>query len=444
VKVAPPATSRSGGALVAVGLIAAVVAVFGVVLLASTSYDVAAVVVLAPLLVVLSLPVLRREAARAEDRTLFWLLLVALLVKLGGAVANHYVSFDVYGGVADAAGYHLAGAEIAERFRSGIFDTGLDSLTDLNFIRLLTGIIYTIIGPSAPGGFLLFSWLSFWGLFFFYRAFALAVPEGRISSYVRLLFFLPSLIFWPSTIGKEAWMVFVLGIAALGMARLLTGRIWNGLLFAALGLWMASLVRPHMAGLMAVALVGAYLVQRRQREGATLAPVARLLGLVAVVGLAGILLARTDRFLRQVELDPGRGIVAVLRGTSELTALDRSRFTPSVLDSPARAPQAVITVLYRPTLLEAHNAQALLAAMETSFLLALTAIRWRWIVAAARSIRRQAYIAFALIYTGLFVVAFSGFANFGLLARERVQLLPLFLALLCVPPRRRDEDLDAI
>lgn len=233
-KVAPPATSRSGGgAIVAVGLIAAVVAVFGVVLLASTSYDVAAVVVLTPLLVALSLPALRREAARAGDRTLFWLLLVALLVKLGGAVVNYYVAFDVYGGVADAAGYHLAGIDIAERFGSGEFDPGLESYTDIDFIRLLTGIVYTIIGPTATGGFLVFSWLSFWGLFFFYRAFVTAMPEGRLASYARLIFFLPSLIFWPSTIGKEAWMVFALGIVALGTARILRGSTWRGLLLAA-------------------------------------------------------------------------------------------------------------------------------------------------------------------------------------------------------------------
>jgi hypothetical protein len=44
-------------------------------------------------------------------------------------------------------------------------------------------------------------------------------------------------------------------------------------------------------------------------------------------------------------------------------------------------------------------------------------------------------VAYAVAFTAMFVVAFSSFANFGLLARERVQLFPLYLVLLSVPPR---------
>jgi hypothetical protein len=45
-------------------------------------------------------------------------------------------------------------------------------------------------------------------------------------------------------------------------------------------------------------------------------------------------------------------------------------------------------------------------------------------------------VAFVLVYSGLFVVAFSSIANFGILARERTQLLPFFLVLLAVPASR--------
>ena len=36
-----------------------------------------------------------------------------------------------------------------------------------------------------------------------------------------MIFFLPSLLFWPSGIGKEAWMTLGLGLASYGAARLL-------------------------------------------------------------------------------------------------------------------------------------------------------------------------------------------------------------------------------
>jgi len=46
---------------------------------------------------------------------------------------------------------------------------------------------------------------------------------------------------------------------------------------------------------------------------------------------------------------------------------------------------------------------------------------------------------FSLVYSVLFIVAYSSYANFGLLARQRVQLYPFFLILLSIPPvtRRR-------
>ena len=93
----------------------------------------------------------------------------------------------------------------------------------------LTGIIYTVFRPSLPIGFLVFSWLGFLGLFWFYRAFQLAVPEGRSHTYARFVFFLPSLLFWPSSIGKEAWMMCTLGPAAFWAAKLLAGiGRWRG------------------------------------------------------------------------------------------------------------------------------------------------------------------------------------------------------------------------
>jgi hypothetical protein len=94
---------------------------------------------------------------------------------------------------------------------------------------------------------------------------------------------------------------------------------------------------------------------------------------------------------------------------------------------------AAVTVLYRPFIFEAGNIQAVAAAVEGSFLLYVTLARSRPIRAGLRRMRRTPYVAFALVYTGLAIFAFSSIANFGLLVRQRVQLLPFMLVLLCVP-----------
>jgi hypothetical protein len=380
-----------------------------------------------------SIPLLTRQARRERDRSILRLLVFALVVKLLGGVLRHFVAFNVYGGIADAADYHQWGVKLAAQFWEGNFHTGLDSLSSTDFVRFLTGIIYTVIGPNQLGGFLVFSWLGFWGLFMFYRAFQLCIPDGATRTYAKLVFFLPSLVFWPSSIGKEAWMMFALGIAAYGVAQALQKSPLRGLMVAGSGMWLAALVRPHVAGLIGVALVVGFVVRRSRAELRHLAPVVKGFSVCLVVVVAGLLVARTDQFLREgSDIDTSGGVGSVLTEVSERTGQGGSEFAPSILQSPLRAPVAVPTVLFRPLAFDAHNAQSLIAAAEGTFLLLLTLLRISWIVGAARSIRRRPYVAFTFAYTGLFVIAFSSVANFGLLARERVQLLPLFLVLLCV------------
>jgi hypothetical protein len=399
-------------------------------------------VLLVPVLVALTLPMLARQSARENDRRLFWILVLALAVKLIGALIRDYVAFDVYGGVADAASYHQWGVELAPQLRQLNFDTILPTLTGTDFIRFFTGLVYAVFGPSRLGGFLFYSWLGFVGLFFFYRAFRIAVPEGRARGYAWLIFFLPSLVFWPSGIGKEAWMMFTLGIAAFGAARILSGATARGLLPFGLGLWLAAIVRPHIAGLMAISMGAAYFLKRPERRLGPIGPIVKTLGLAVLALVAALLVVRADEFLEDSGINTGPGVTSVLEQTAERTSQGGSQFAPSILESPARTPEAVFAVLYRPFLTDATNAQSALAALEGTFVLGLTLVRLRWLLHAFRSMRRVSYVGFAFVYSGLMILALSSIANFGLLVRQRVQLLPLFLVLLLLPPREKTEDED--
>jgi hypothetical protein len=436
------ARPRHGGAIIAGGIVLAAALVGAVVFaLATGSPDASAAMVITPILIAVSLPIFARRARLDADRTLFWILILALVLKLVGAFLRYYVAFDIYGGVADAAGYHDFGARIADRFRDGVFDSGLTDLSGTNFIRFFTGIVYTVIGSTSLGGFLVFSWLGFWGLYLFYRAYSIAVPEGRRSAYAKLLFFLPSLLFWPSSVGKEAWMILSLGIAAYGAARIMTGRTWRGLAFAGVGMLASAQVRPHIAGLLALALVAGYVVRPARLTHRQFAIAGKFIAVVALAFLAVALVQRTDEFLQQSAIETRGGIAGVFEQISERTSIGGSKFQPSILENPLRAPIAAGTILFRPFILEADNFQTLAAAIEMTFLLGLSIARFRWGLHALRSMRRQPYVAFALVYVALFIVAFSGIANFGLLARERVQMLPFFLIFLTIPPPpRRDEE----
>lgn len=421
---------RSVVVTVGLGLTGLYVLVF-VLLMNRTDYDTWGAMAIAPILLVLTLPMLAKQAERENDRRLFWVLCAALAVKLLATLIRYYVVFDVYGGRADAQGYHGGGIRIAENFLRGDFTTHLEDFSGTNFIELLTGVVYTITRPSLLGGFFVYSWFAFLGMFFFYRAFVLAVPQGRSRTYARLLFFLPSMLFWPASIGKESFMVLALGVAAYGVAHVVTGKTLRGVLLVVLSLWPAAVVRPHIAGMMAIALVAAFLVQPMRARGRPLAFAFRVVTLIGLVAISVFLVRETQDFLKAETL------AEALSQTTDQTGKGGSEFEPVSFFTPLGAPIAAFTVLYRPTIVDAHNVQALLAGIEGTLLVLLTVLRWRWVVAALGSIRRQPYVACAVAYTGMCVIGFSSFANFALLARERVQLLPVFFVLLSVPRRSR-------
>ena len=415
-------------------LVGTVVTVLGLLLLWAVRADgVWVAMFLVPMLILATAPALARQAARERDRMLFWMLLAALLLKLAGAIVRYVIAIKVYGGFVDAVDYHLYGAEIAANFRAGHFDTGLESLTSTDFIRFFTGLMYTVIGPSPYAGFLLYSWLAFWGMFYAYRAFTIAVPGGNRHSYARLLFFLPSMLYWPSSIGKDAWMLFALGLAAFGLARILTGWTWRGLVITAVGLWMAAVVRPHVAGMAAIGIAVAYMVGRPQRRGGY-SWVIKLAALPAMVVLAVVLLGQTAAFLEKQGLDPEDGVTSVFEQNASRTSKGGSSYEGAPPGtSPALLPWAAVTILFRPFLFEAHNAQAAVTALESTVLLGLAIARWRPILRTVRRFRRLPYVTFVVVYGLLFVVAFSSIGNFGIIARERVQLLPFFFVLLAAP-----------
>jgi hypothetical protein len=386
-----------------------------------------------------TLPSLAKQARREEDPSLFRFLVLALFLKLiVGTLLRYYVTFSVYTS-SDATGYIGQGIDIAKQLVTGTYHFSFGALRGSDSISFLTGVLFTILGPAKLTGFMVFSWLGFWGMFLFYRAFVIAVPEGRARTYARYLFLFPTMWFWPSSIGKEAWLVFTLGIAAFGAARALNGRVLRGIAISLLGLWLMLFVRPHIAGMFAVAFLAGFVLRRSTGERVQYALVGKLVGVVIVAVLAVVMVNSAARFLRVTDVSAS-GAVTELQNVSTRSDTGGSAFQPVVVRSPLQVPKAFITVLFRPFPTEADNTQAMAAALESTFLLFLTLKRLPWVKAALLSMRRQAYVGLALAYTTIFVVAFASFPNFGLLARERDQLFPFFVVLLSIPSHRRGPD----
>jgi hypothetical protein len=95
-----------------------------------------------------------------------------------------------------------------------------------------------------------------------------------------------------------------------------------------------------------------------------------------------------------------------------------------------------MSVLFRPYPWEAKNVANLLAAAESLLLAGLLVFSIGRLRFWPSSAWRRPILIYAAAYTLMFVVAFSSIGNGGILARQRVQMLPFLLLAVSVPAWR--------
>jgi hypothetical protein len=411
--------------------------------MASVDYDVWGALVAIPILSLAGVLLCRRMFGR-DHPELLPVLFVGIAMKFGGAGFRFWIAFDAYGGSIDAERYHRYGKLVAGDVWSG--RRGLSELmpsgSGTEFLERLTSLVYFFSGSSRLAGFMVFAFLGFVGLACFVRAAAIAVPGLLAKRYAWLCVLTPSLVYWPSSIGKDAWMLFTLGVATLGFARLLTGyRVFLSLLLSIVGLGGAAFVRPHIAGMWIAGLLPALFVatlRGRSRMGAHGAKglagrgVLILVTLIATAGAIAIGSAALS-YLSFDEAAEGTSITSILDETTRRTKQAGSNFTPPSLASPLNWPYAAVRTLTRPLLFEARSAFQLLSALEMTAFVVICAVSWRRVVRLPRMFVQTPYIAFAITVVFVAGLAYSSFANLGVLTRQKSLVLPLMLLIPCLP-----------
>lgn len=370
------------------------------------------------------------------DPDTYTLVMAGFSMKLWGSLMRMLLTTVFYSGVADATEYHEWGKWLAPQYRRLDFSGDVGAFSGTGFLRSLTGFLYAIVGPSKPGAYMVFGWLAFIGAVLLWRAFKRTVPEGSHRRYAYLLFFLPSMIYWPSALGKDAFAVFCMGLISYGVARFMTRGWVFGLPITALGLLGVVLLRPHIALVTFVGMVLAAALGKSRNPTAR-TPIARtvVFGLLFLVGT--VVIGQTEQFFGVSSLTQ-ETVNATLANAEGRTLEAGSSFTPvSVTDNPANFPLAAATVLFRPFPFEVGNAQSVLTAGEGVFIMWLVWRSRRRLANLWHEMRYSPYVSYCMGIVLSFIYAFSAFSNFGILARQRVQVMPFFLVLLCIPERER-------
>jgi hypothetical protein len=367
----------------------------------------------------------------SDDHDRSWLPAVVVsgfAVKLMGSALRYIALVQLYDGVGDATGYYgraIFYNDVWRSFRVPDFDRGSAGTT---FTAKAAALLFTPYEPTQLGGFFIFATVAFLGQILLYLAFRRALPRIRARWYAIAVFFLPSLVFWPSSIGKDALMLFFLSLVAWGSAHLLMRYRLRWLIVIAAGLTGAGSIRLHVAAIFGAALAIAVLLGKtpevkaaRTRRSAMM--VVAAIGVVVLISLAS---AELGVDLSGEDLDP------FLSELERRTQQGGSAVEGAAVRSLADVPSAALRTLYRPLLDEAVNLQTRISAAEGTAMLILSIFALPWIVRNLTRVRRHPYLIFCLVAVVGFVVAFSAIFNLGLLARQRIQALPFLLAVIVV------------
>ncbi|HLU53548.1 MAG TPA: hypothetical protein VK011_08165 [Acidimicrobiia bacterium] len=381
---------------------------------------------------VLAYSIGRRVALAEERRWLPGLLVAAMVAKLIGATFRYWLLFSIYGGTGDAVAYHRVGVQIAQVWRElsvpAIDTVPITGSFGTKLVAWLTGLLYVPFEQSILGGFWLFSLLAFIGQVFLYLAFRNAAARPAWRRYAVVVFFWPTLLYWPSSIGKEAVIIFFMGVAAWGAAHLYRRFRFAWLVPVAASVAAIGLIRIHVAALLVGSiLIGAVFARGPRGIAAAFRRFGMVaLGLAAMVPLASGVAQEFGVSLQgsiSIEsLEPAFGDIST-RTEEGGSAVDAGAIT-----SPADIPMGILKVVFRPLPNEISNIQTAAAAFEGTLLIGF--VLWRIPAMVRNSGRlRTPYMLMSFVYTCGFIFAWSAISNLGIIARQRSLVMPFILAL---------------
>ena len=441
-----PEEEPAGRSAIAIPFVLAAGGVF-VTMLASAQFFPAPVLsrVLVPVFGVLAtIAAARFLSVRHPDEP--WIgkfLVLAVMAKEFASILRYRTLVNSYGDVGDASVFSTYGRRYSD-FWLGHVNTlpTLENIRKSNFLRWFTGVVYYLFGTDMIAGFMLFGLIAFVGSYLWYRAASEAVPFLDKRLYFLIVMFVPSILFWPSSIGKEALMQFAIGSTALGTAHLFNGKLLRGFLVGLPGAWLMWVVRPHLLAIVVLGAGVAYLFGQgpRARRAAELSTsLIKPIGLVMIsfvvvfavsqgaksLGLPTLTLGSVQGELDATTLSTGQGGSAFDNGGNSL--------------SPLHLPQGMVTVLLRPFPWEVGGGLQELASLEGIALAAFIIIRRRSLAISLRHLRSVPFLFYCWSLTILYGLTFQAFANFGLLDRQRSLVLPALYVLLCLDWRRARE-----
>lgn len=309
-----------------------------------------------------------------------------------------------------------SGGDAVSYFRDGADWNGEISVGTAA-VRSISAFLVSGLGFSILGTFLVFNIFGQIGLLAFWGCLKQAVvgKSRQVRLLVPLIVFLPSVSFWSSALGKDA-----ISFMATGLA------LWASLKLSQRGLLMTFsvaamlLVRPHMAGVMVMAIALSLLMDP---QASSLKKVG--LGVVAL----GAVMALIPFALRYA------GVGEVVDVESLTTYIDKRQSYNTEGDggidiASMSLPMQLFSYLFRPVIFEARNVFSLAASLDNLLLFGLFVVGGVAMLRGRKSClneNRTFMWAYAL---GSWLVLAMTTANLGIALRQKWMFVPMLIFLL--------------
>jgi len=350
------------------------------------------------------------------------LIVLAIALRILGSLARYEILYRVYDGIGDSRTYYAHGLSFAEKLWDRDLSVlgfgqwfGIGRWWGTDFVNNVSGLVISVIGPTMRGEFLVFSMLGFIGLYLAARGILDLIPRPSVVRYAAWIWLWPSLWYWPSSVGKEAIIVFATGLFFFGYVGR-GGRIrW---VYYLTGAALAFAIRPHYAAFLLLVSGLTHWLGSWQRISVRHVLEAGIVVVLALLALSGMnALFGIDR----ADLEGMQEFQAVraqntLIGGSSLGSL------PSGIRG---LPAAFVNAWVRPFPWEVRGLISLLPMIELWVLWWFIWRKRRPLLSAISHWRENQLLRFALVaIVGYTLMIGYTFGNLGIIARQRT---PMFV-----------------
>lgn len=258
--------------------------------------------------------------------------------------------------------------------------------------------------------------------------------QGDMTKLTWVLLALPNCIFWSSAPGKDVMMWFF-GSLLLYTLFCMRGGL-KGITFLLFSLAGMFAFRPHVAIASILALLPVLLRAphgvvwlSRYRIGVF---VFCLIGLLVAIPLA-------KDYLRVEDFTDVSAYTERFKASGELYSAENEGEASSIDLTGASPPMRMVAFMFRPLFFDANGLMGVLASLENLLLLVLTILiifkrRFWW------GLLNRDFLISAPLYLWCFswiMLSMSGGNNLGLFARQKVQLMPFWILLMCLLATRK-------